>query len=211
MFVDSFSYNDSVFINCPFDDDYTPLFYAIVYTVYRCGFAPQCALSEDDGTDFRLDKIVRNIEKCRLGIHDISRIEMNDSGLPRFNMPFELGIFFGAKRFGQPPHNHKNALILERTRYMYQQYISDLNGIDTKAHNNDVNIAIEKVRNWLNVASGRENIPGHRQIQSEFRKLNQLLPHVVENDGLDPKNIPFNDYCGIVEAFIMEVTSVVVP
>ncbi|HTI92179.1 MAG TPA: hypothetical protein VL727_16410 [Puia sp.] len=33
-------YNDSVFINCPFDDEYVPILRAIIYTVYRCGFSP---------------------------------------------------------------------------------------------------------------------------------------------------------------------------
>jgi hypothetical protein len=43
----STEYNDNVFINCPFDVDYTPNLHAIVFTVYRCGFVPLSALSED--------------------------------------------------------------------------------------------------------------------------------------------------------------------
>jgi hypothetical protein len=93
-------YNDSVFINCPFDDDYKPILRAIVYAIYRCGFFLQSALDEDDGTDIRLHKIFRKMRDCRYGIHDLSRIELNAVDLPRFNMPFELGVFFGAKHFG---------------------------------------------------------------------------------------------------------------
>jgi len=33
--------------------------------------------------------------------HDISRTELNEHSLPRFNMPLELGLFLGASRFGQ--------------------------------------------------------------------------------------------------------------
>lgn len=58
-------YNDSVFVNCPFDEAYKPLMYAIVYTIYRCGFVPCTALQEDDGTDFRLQKILRCIACSR--------------------------------------------------------------------------------------------------------------------------------------------------
>jgi hypothetical protein len=94
-------YNDSVFINCPFDDDYKPILRAIVYAIYRCGFFPQTALDEDDGSEVRLMKIYRKMQNCRYGIHDLSRIELNDADLPRFNMPFELGVFFGAKYFGE--------------------------------------------------------------------------------------------------------------
>jgi hypothetical protein len=59
------SYNDSIFINCPFDDDYAPLLRALVYTIYRCGFAPRSTLEEDDGSDIRVDKIARLIDKCK--------------------------------------------------------------------------------------------------------------------------------------------------
>ena len=48
------------------------------------------------------------IADCRYGIHDISRTELDrDSGLPRFNMPLELGIFLGAKRFGAEEQKRK--------------------------------------------------------------------------------------------------------
>lgn len=32
------SYDTDVFINCPFDDDYKPLFDAVVFAVHDCGF-----------------------------------------------------------------------------------------------------------------------------------------------------------------------------
>jgi hypothetical protein len=47
-----------------------------------------------------LSKIEKLIEVSKYGIHDISRTELNAHNFPRFNMPFELGIFFGAKRHG---------------------------------------------------------------------------------------------------------------
>lgn len=102
-------YNDRIFINCPFDAEYMPLLQAIVFGIYRCGFYPVCALEEDDGTDSRLDKIERCIESCRYGIHDISRTETNTNKYPRFNMPFEIGLFFGAKRYGNKDQRNKNA------------------------------------------------------------------------------------------------------
>ncbi len=150
------TYNNSVFINCPFDSEFRDIFYAIIYTVYRCGFIPRSSLEEDNALNHRLSKIEHLIEHCRFGIHDLSRTETNINSLPRFNMPFELGIFFGAKKFGNKNQKNKVALVLEREQYLYQQYNSDLNGIDTKAHNNNVNIAIKIVRDWLQSASGRK-------------------------------------------------------
>jgi len=164
-------YNDHIFINCPFDEDYMPLLQAIIYSIYRCGFIPQCALGEDNASDIRLDKIIRCTKNCRYGIHDISRIEVNTNGFPRFNMPFELGIFFGAKQFGNKQQQNKNALIFEKTKYTYQQYISDLNGIDTKAHANNPQIVIRNIRDWLVSASKRSTIPGYNIILKEYNIL----------------------------------------
>lgn len=141
------SYTDSIFINCPFDDEYSVLLRALIFTIYRCGFVPRSALEEDDASDIRIEKIVRLIEKCKYGIHDISRTELDQKTLlPRFNMPFELGIFWGAKKFGKKIHNEKNALIFEREKYNYQKYFSDLNGVDVFGKWKDFDIDAKKLR-----------------------------------------------------------------
>lgn len=55
-------------------------------------------LEINDAGDQRIDKINNIIKECKIGIHDISRTELDDhSNLPRFNMPLELGLFLGAK------------------------------------------------------------------------------------------------------------------
>lgn len=195
-------YNDSVFINCPFDAAYIPVIRALVFTIYRCGFLPITALLEDNGLKNRLAKIEKYIESCKYGIHDISRIEVSDNGLPRFNMPFELGIFFGAKRFGNKMQKEKNALIFDSERYRYQQFISDLNGVDIKAHNNNPSIAIHKVTDWLSTNSKRTNVPGYKIIVSEYVAFEKGLPQITETFGLDLNDIPFNTYCLIVEEAI---------
>jgi hypothetical protein len=93
---------DYVFVNCPFDDAYQDLFEAIVFTIHDCGYVARSALEVDDGSQVRIDKIAALIAACRFGIHDISRTQPDTAtGLPRFNMPFELGMFLGAKRYGR--------------------------------------------------------------------------------------------------------------
>lgn len=198
-------YNDSIFINCPFDIDYHPLLRAIVYTIYRCGFLPQTALNEDNALQNRLSKIEKCIENCRYGIHDISRTEKSPNGLPRFNMPFELGVFFGAKRFGNKHQKNKNAIIFDKERYRYQQYISDLNGVDIKAHNNDPFILIRSLLNWLNTASRRSTIPTYSILSSDYRKFTAALPSIADKLGFIVDEIPFNDYCLIVEEAVKKV------
>src|SRR2546421_10265497 len=94
------AYNDSVLINCPFDPAYRTLVDAAVFAIHDAGFTARCTLEIIDAGEIRLTKIFRLIEQCRYGLHDISRIELNPAGLPRFNMPLELGIFLACKHFG---------------------------------------------------------------------------------------------------------------
>ena len=54
-----------VFINCPFDHTYKPIFDAIVFAVHDLGFVARSALEIDDGPEVRLTKIERIIEECR--------------------------------------------------------------------------------------------------------------------------------------------------
>jgi hypothetical protein len=69
------SYEDNVFINCPFDSQYQAIFYALVFAVHDCGYVARCALEVDDSGLVRIQKIEQMISDCRFGIHDISRIE----------------------------------------------------------------------------------------------------------------------------------------
>ena len=98
----------SVFINCPFDRAYRKLFHAIVFTVHDCGYIARSALEITDTSQVRVNKILEIIAQCRIGIHDISRTELNPkTKLPRFNMPLELGMFLGAKAYGSARQRRK--------------------------------------------------------------------------------------------------------
>jgi hypothetical protein len=201
------NYNDSVFINCPFDETYTPLLRGIIFCVYRCGFIPITALNEDNGLDNRLHKIEQCIEGCKYGIHDLSRTELNQNLLPRFNMPFELGIFFGAKRFGDKQQRTKSALIFDKEKYRYQEFISDLNGVDIKAHDNSSSAAVHKVREWLATASRRTSLPGYVTIQKEYIAFEKSLPKIVKRLGLEIQTLSFNDLCLIIEECIRAINN----
>lgn len=196
-------YDSSVFINCPFDDGYKDIFYAIVFTVYRCGFIPRSSLEEDNALHNRLSKIESIIEQCRYGIHDLSRTEFYKGHLPRFNMPFELGLFFGAKKFGDGIQKNKVALVLENKKYSYQQSLSDISGADTKAHQNEPEKSIKIVRDWLKNASKSNMIDGHKIIIGEYANFKQeLLPLAIKKLGLDIEDLSFNDYCELIESSI---------
>ena len=127
--------NRDVFVNCPFDTDYRPLFNTIVFTIIRSGFRARCALEADNAAENRFDKICKIVSECRYGVHDISRTEVDGNPpLPRFNMPLELGLFLGAKKYGGARHREKSCIIFDREPYRFQRYISDIAGQDIHAH-----------------------------------------------------------------------------
>ena len=196
-------YNNNVFINCPFDENYKPLFDAMVFAVHDCGFIPRCALEEDDASEVRIDKIYNIIADCRYGIHDISRTELDkDSGLPRFNMPLELGLFLGAKRFGTEEQKRKKCLVLDKEQYRYQQFISDIAGQDIQAHNDRSQEVIMHVRNWLRNASRRETIPGGSIVWRRYQDFKRDLPQTARECQLTVEDLIFNDYTLVVTRWL---------
>lgn len=199
------SYASNVFINCPFDNDYFEIRNAIVFAVLDCGFVPRCALEEDDSGAVRFEKIQRLIDISKYGIHDISRTELdNDTNLPRFNMPFELGIFIGASCFGDNKQKQKNCLILDSESYRYQKFISDIAGHDIRAHGNDPERVITLIRNWLNDASRRRTIPGGSYILKRYRLFKGELPFMCQAIPIETNELTYNDYRNLISEWLFQ-------
>lgn len=201
-------YTDNVFINCPFDSAYKPLFDAIVFAVHDCGFVARCAVEEEDTSQVRIDKIYSIIADCRYGIHDISRTELDEiSGFPRFNMPLELGIFLGAKKFGIEEQKRKNCLVLDKEPYRYQQFISDIAGQDIQVHNNSPEEVVKVVRNWLRTASKRQTLPSGNIIWERYQNFMEDLPQMAKDFQLEVDDLIFNDYVWVLGKWLIAETS----
>ncbi len=200
-------YDRSVFINCPFDADYQRLFDAIVFAVFDCGFIPRCALEARDGGEARIEKIYAIIPECRYGIHDISRTEINGNPpLPRFNMPLEFGIFLGAKRYGNARQREKVCLVLDRERYRYQKFCSDIAGNDIDTHNNDPQAAVTVVRNWL-LRGGEVSerlLPSGSILFKRYESFLNDLPALCATPPLhlNPQELTFADYTYCCESWL---------
>jgi hypothetical protein len=193
-----------VFINCPFSADYHRHFQAITFVVQRSGFNPRCARENSDGGEIRIDKIMRIIRECRYGIHDISKTETDpSSGLPRFNMPLELGLFLGARTFGGRDQRNKKLLILDREQHRYQQFISDIGGQDIHAHQGEVPRLIEEVATWLRDEVGDPRVPGGRAIASEFERFHLALPIISATKRLEADELTFKDLVAIAAEWIL--------
>jgi hypothetical protein len=166
-------YGASVFINCPFDLAYRPMLRALMFAVYDSGFLVRSALEEDDAGEVRYSKIIRIIRECRYGIHDISRVELDrKTRLPRFNMPLELGLFLGAKGFGDNQHAVKSCLVLDSEPFRYRTFCSDIAGQEVRPHHNSHRKAIAAVRDWLgNYVSRGVMIPSGSVIARRFERF----------------------------------------
>ena len=138
----------TVFINCPFDADYAPIFNAIVFTVACCGFIPRSALESGDVAVPRMERIVRAIFSSYYSIHDLSRCRgEGDESLARFNMPLELGIAM-ARRFQTKGQKH-DWLALVPDGHLYGRYVSDLAGFDPGRYDGRPESAVPTVVSWL--------------------------------------------------------------
>jgi hypothetical protein len=200
-------YDKSVFINCPFDRAYKPLFEAMVFAVFDCGFRPRCALEADDAGQVRMEKIFDLIAECRLGINDLSRADLDSTtNLPRFNMPLELGIFLGARRYGQGRQNRKRCLILDRERYRYRSFISDIAGQDIQEHRDSPGEAIRVIRNWLRHQSPNSEIPGGRIIGERYQAFRADLPDLCQKAKLDQDELIWVDYISLISVWLSRNT-----
>jgi len=198
-------YSRQVFLNVPFDARYRKLLRALVFAVHECGLLARCAQEKDDSGQVRVDKLFQIILNCRFGIHDLSRTTLDAKNhLPRFNMPLELGLFLGARRYGERKQRRKVCLILDRDRYRYQIFCSDIAGQDVRAHSNEVGNALAAVRNWLQThLPSNAKLPGPAAITTRYIHFRKQLPYMCRVDNLTPNELSFLDYRNMVVAWLV--------
>jgi hypothetical protein len=121
----------SVFLNVPFDEAYRPLFIALIAGLSALGLKPRCVLEVAAHRSDRLQRILDLIAVCGASIHDLSRVSLSGKlKVPRFNMPFELGLAMAFSRV----QGHR-VFVLEERPFRLQATLSDLNGYDPYLHN----------------------------------------------------------------------------
>ena len=148
----SAAYEKSVFINCPFDDNFQPLFHAIVLTVAARGFTPRCARETEGQADPRIVRIARGLMESKYSIHDLSRYQgQGADNLGRFNMPLELGIAIGMRYLKEGTLAWHNWVALVPEKFVHQKFISDLAGFDPPDHDQQPPTVIRKVAAWLSM------------------------------------------------------------
>lgn len=142
------NYDFNVFLNCPFDEEYQPLFRAMIFSIHACGFIARCA-QEVSNQNIRFSRILEIIGESRYGIHDLSRISLEANVMPRNNMPLELGVFIGCRNFGTDYDYDKEYLVLDSVPHRYKEHITDLGGEDPLIHGNSPEQMVRCIRDWL--------------------------------------------------------------
>lgn len=178
----------SVFVNCPFDEEFRPVLEAILFCVIDCGLSPRIATERLDSGEVRLDKIVSLIRACKYSIHDLSRVQAAEAGeFARLNMPFELGVDFGVASSGSRKYSTKRLLVTANEQYKYQAAISDIAGWDIRSHNNEYATAFRAVRDWL-AANGLKAHPAAR-IEGHYLGFQEWSYERLLDEGWDERDI----------------------
>jgi hypothetical protein len=183
------AFDRNVFINCPFDNGYSPLLHPLLFTVYCLGFQPRIALESRDSGRPRIDKIIELICESRYAIHDLSRIQATTAGeFFRLNMPFEIGLDFGCRMFKRGHWSQKRSLILGSEPYQYQAALSDLSGCDIQAHGGNPERAVREVRNWLNSYASKEAV-GSAKIWTDFNTFTRQTHRELTRRGYSKEDL----------------------
>ncbi len=189
----------NVFINCPYDASYARTLRPIVFTVKFLGFNPRLAMESADSGAMRIYRILTLIRQSRYAIHDLSRLSAQRRGeYFRLNMPFELGLDIGCRVFGKTPFKQKKCLVLEKDRYSVQAALSDLSNSDVCSHNDEPEIAVRHVRNWLVQEAGASG-PGGAGIWYAFHDFMADLYKDLRRRGFsrgDVSSLPLPELLG---------------
>jgi hypothetical protein len=89
-------------------------------------------------------------------------------------------------------------LVIDRDKYRYQEFISDIAGQDIAAHGNDPAQAIRAVRDWLSVSkAGIRRPPGGATIASRYGRFLADLPDICADAELQASELTFVEYADL--------------
>ena len=184
-------YDHRVFLNCPFDAQFKPLFDAIVFTIHDLGFQARHAVI-DDGSVVRVERIASEIATSKYSLHDMSRVQLGKNKLPRFNMPFEAGIAYAVHAMNPYKRDHHIG-ILDGIQYQHYASISDLAGLDPKVHQNDPDAAIGCVRDFLRKKSTL-GLPGAAHVTKRYLAFRGTLALAAKTNKVKLSELNSWDY-----------------
>jgi hypothetical protein len=200
------SFGRNVFINCPADSAYQELLRPLLFTVVSLGYEPRLAIARSDSGEDRLRKICGFIIGSRYSIHDLSRMRATQVGqLARMNMPFELGVDYGTRKFGPQKVRGKKFLILEKELHTFRKALSDLSGVDIKKHANDARQVIGATRSWFVETVGVKGAPSPKQLWYRFAAFADDFQRKRKSEGFskaDLNMMPVPEYIAFMKLWL---------
>jgi hypothetical protein len=199
-------FDKNVFINCPFDSAYHSLLRPLLFTIVYLGFNPKIALESSDSGEQRIDKICRLIRNSKYSVHDLSRLKSKESGeFYRLNMPFELGIDYGCRRFASNYLKGKKCLILEKGTFDYRKALSDMSGVDIKNHDNEPAKVVRAIRNWFVETVKLKGVAGSTAIWNKFNDFTSDFYTRRQAEGFSDEDLnmmPVREYTDFIKRWI---------
>ena len=159
----------SVFLNIPYDSQFEDLYLAYIVGLTQLGLRINATLAVPN--QGRLDRIMELIEESDFSIHDLSRIEAS-SGIPRFNMPLELGLALSRSR---ATHGRHQVFVFEKRRYRILRSTSDINGIDPQIHHGRPRGVMVGLRNIFRQLDRTTSVP---EMLTSYRAVKRRLPEL---------------------------------
>jgi hypothetical protein len=204
-------FEKNVFINCPFDEEYVPLLRPMLFTVLMIGFEPRIASERKSANEQRISKIKELIKNSKYSINDISRMQAEGKGeFARMNMPFELGLDFGCKEFGQDKLSDKKCLVLDKEPYRYQKALSDLSGSDISSHANEPRKLVRSIRNWFIENESHTTVPSPTVIWDKYNIFMAEFSPKRSDEGFsedDLQMMPIKELIGFMRIWLRDGTS----
>lgn len=93
---------------------------------------------------------------------------------------------------------------MERDRYCYQKFCSDLAGQDSRAHDNAVEDALRAVRDWLRKSRDHATSPGPKTRIARYLAFRRDLPRMCRAEGVSITGMLLVDYRTFVVAWLEE-------
>lgn len=165
---------ESVFLNIPYDAGFEDLYLGYIVGLSQLGLRINVTLAVP--SQGRLDTIISLVEKSNFSIHDLSRIELSN-GIPRFNMPVELGIALYRSSVTKGKHR---VYIFESKPYRAQRSTSDVNGIDPHIHHGRPQELMIALRNLFRQPGDVTTVP---EMLRSYHAVKKRLPAIRENAG----------------------------
>ncbi len=164
----------TAFLNVPYDKEFEGLFLAYVVGLIQLGLQPRLTFAVPN--QGRLEAIVDLIDASDLSIHDLSRTETTN-GVPRFNMPLELGLALHQRHVTKGRHR---VFIFESKPYRTQQSTSDVNGIDPFIHHGKPKEVMTQLRNIFRKPGDTITVP---DMFAVYRAVKRRLPELRKDAG----------------------------